>query len=158
MSGRKGASLLAGEDTELCFALRASGWRFWYDDALILRHFITKERLQWEYALRLMRGMGRAAPFFHLYLMELKAPPFDRYPNWKKTWVFQWAKTFHALLKLFLSHPGQCLSRRSDSAAALKFEKILGEIATLFSLFGRYGKIGDQIRNAAWAQRKRGRS
>jgi glycosyltransferase involved in cell wall biosynthesis len=57
MSGRKGTRLAAGEDAELCFALRASGWRFWYDDDLVLRHFISKERLRWNYALRIMRGM-----------------------------------------------------------------------------------------------------
>ncbi|HEY0257611.1 MAG TPA: glycosyltransferase, partial [Candidatus Methylacidiphilales bacterium] len=77
MSGRDGNRLLAGEDTELCFALRALGWHLWYDDALQLRHFIPKERLRWDYARRLMQGMGKASILFELYLLALDRPPFQ---------------------------------------------------------------------------------
>jgi glycosyltransferase involved in cell wall biosynthesis len=152
LSGRKGNRLLAGEDTELCFALRASGWRFWYDDDLVLRHFIPKARLQWDYALRLMRGMGESSALFALYLSALNGPPFDVYPAWKRTWLFQILKALRQFVRATLPHPRSCLRQPEGSLAVLELEKLKGRLASLWALRGRYKKLQEDIRQAPWAK------
>lgn len=49
---RKGSELSSGGDHELCYALSIMGYDIWYDDRLKFFHFITKERLTWEYFIR----------------------------------------------------------------------------------------------------------
>ena len=152
MSGRKGNRLLTGEDTEFCFALRASGWRLWYDDELFLRHFIPKGRLNWDYAVRLMSGKGEASTLFVLYLCALNAPPFNTYPAWKKTWLFQTLKAHWRLARAILAHPEVCFRQQEGFLPTLKFEEMKTEVAAMWSLLGRYKKTENQIKNGAWAR------
>ena len=152
MSGRKGNRILMGEDTELCFALRASGWRIWYDDDLVLRHFIPKERLQWNYALRLMRGMGESSTLLELYLFALNGPPFGAYAAWKKTWFFQTCKILRQFVAFLLFHPDARRQESEGSIAALEREKLKGQLDAVWGLRGRYAKLQEAIRQAAWAK------
>jgi glycosyltransferase involved in cell wall biosynthesis len=146
MSGRSGKNLGAGEDTELCYALREAGWRFWYDDTLVLRHFIPKERLTWPYALRLTRGMGASSVMHDLYLHALRRPPFAHYPAWKKTWLFQIFKASKELLLLGARHPVACATRPEGSWPALQFELARAKLGRLIDLAGAYQKLQTQIR------------
>lgn len=52
LTDRKGAELASGGDYELCLALAIVGYDVWYDDRLRFTHFITRERLTWDYYLR----------------------------------------------------------------------------------------------------------
>jgi glycosyltransferase involved in cell wall biosynthesis len=52
LTDRKGAELSSGGDYELCLALSISGYDIWYDERLLFIHFITQERLTWQYFLR----------------------------------------------------------------------------------------------------------
>jgi glycosyltransferase involved in cell wall biosynthesis len=151
MSGRKGSHLLAGEDTELCFALRASGWRLWYDNDLVLRHFIPQARLQWGYALGLMRGMGASSTFFAIYLFALNGPPFDLYPGWKRTWSFQFLKAFREFLTVALARPGDYFRPRDGSVGVLELEREKSRLESLWQLRGRYRELQEDIRRSAWA-------
>jgi len=152
LSGRKGNRLSMGEDTELCFAIRASGWRFWYDDDLILQHFIPKERLRWDYVIRLIRGLGEASAFFVLYLIALNAPPHNRRPAWKKSWSFQLLKTLQQIGKIILSHPIESLSHQEGAMPALQFKQFTAQLATLWSLSGSYNRTLESIRRAPWVK------
>jgi len=67
MVGRKGASLLAGEDTEIGFRIRNAGWELWYCPEMRLKHCVQKHRISQAYLCRLMTGMGRAAPVLALH-------------------------------------------------------------------------------------------
>jgi len=154
MSDRKGNLLSTGGDTEICFALRESGWRFWYDDALVLRHFIPKERLQWSYALRLMRGMGEASALFELYLFALNRPPFHARPAWKKSWLFSALKALRQLGAVILSHPSDCFRQPEGSPHALNFKMCSGRWVALWALCGRYKKLGEEIRRSPWVHVK----
>jgi glycosyltransferase involved in cell wall biosynthesis len=55
LSDRKGAALTSGGDYELCYALAILGYDIWYDERLKFDHFITRERLTWEYFMRYAR-------------------------------------------------------------------------------------------------------
>ena len=52
LTDRKGKELTSGGDYELCLAIAILGYDIWYDDQLRFTHFITRERLTWEYFLR----------------------------------------------------------------------------------------------------------
>lgn len=49
---RKGRQLSSGGDYELCYALYILGYDIWYDDQLRFKHYITRERLNWDYFMR----------------------------------------------------------------------------------------------------------
>ncbi len=65
--GRSGEKLSAGEDSEICCALRLAGWRLYYHPGLHMQHCIYEDRLSWTYLCGLFRGFGGAAPFLELY-------------------------------------------------------------------------------------------
>lgn len=52
LTDRKGSDLSSGGDHELCYALSIMGYAIWYDERLKFKHFITRERLTWEYFIR----------------------------------------------------------------------------------------------------------
>ena len=62
LTDRKGNSLSAGGDTEICYALRNEGWKIWYDHRLKFKHYISEKRLNWKYLRKLFRGFGQASP------------------------------------------------------------------------------------------------
>lgn len=49
LTDRRGVELSSGGDYELCLALAILGYDIWYDERLRFTHFITRERLTWEY-------------------------------------------------------------------------------------------------------------
>ena len=65
--GRKGSSLTAGEDSEICLALIRRGWKLWYDTSLKLRHYIPTVRLSEEYLIRMYEGFGKAEMILSIY-------------------------------------------------------------------------------------------
>jgi glycosyltransferase involved in cell wall biosynthesis len=152
MSGRKGGRLTAGEDTELCFALRACGWRFWYDNELVLEHFIPQERLQWSYAVKLMRGLGESSPFIALYLFALNGPLPEAYPAWKKTWSFQFLKVLWKAIRVAFRHPDAPFRQPEGSPWVLEWGRVQGHASALWDLRGRYTELQESIRHSAWAK------
>ena len=52
LTDRRGAELSSGGDFELCYALAILGYDIWYDERLRFTHYITRERLTWEYFVR----------------------------------------------------------------------------------------------------------
>ncbi len=75
LSGRKGASIASGEDSEFCFGLRLIGWRIRYEPRLRLRHFLPAARLRRDYLCRLLLGMGVAHPVLETYRRALSPRP-----------------------------------------------------------------------------------
>ena len=49
LTDRRGVELSSGGDYELCLALAILGYDIWYDDRLRFTHFITRERITWQY-------------------------------------------------------------------------------------------------------------
>lgn len=55
LTDRKGIELSSGGDYELCYAFALAGYDLVYNDRLKFKHYITKERLTWEYFIRYAR-------------------------------------------------------------------------------------------------------
>lgn len=67
LTGRRGRRLTSGEDSELCIALRAAGWKQWYDPRLTFQHYMPKDRLRWSYLRGLFRRIGASRLQLALY-------------------------------------------------------------------------------------------
>ena len=58
LSGRKGDSLVSGEDSEICEKARKLGYKIYKLTSLKYTHFISPERLTWDYLTQLNTGFG----------------------------------------------------------------------------------------------------
>jgi glycosyltransferase involved in cell wall biosynthesis len=67
LSGRKGNSLLAGDDAELCFYVLLKGYKLWYNEDLTFKHFLQLKRLNKNYVANMYRGFGKTIPYLNLY-------------------------------------------------------------------------------------------
>jgi cellulose synthase/poly-beta-1,6-N-acetylglucosamine synthase-like glycosyltransferase len=152
--GGSSLPLKTGEDTELCFALRAGGGRLYYEPKLEIEHYMPPERLTWPKALRLMRTMGNASVLLDLYQIALGTSHFATRPAWKNSWLFYELKALRHLALLVLSHPLDCLSKPEGSGSAVEFEKTMGQLSTLWALRGRYNKMQEEIRHSTWARER----
>jgi glycosyltransferase involved in cell wall biosynthesis len=103
--GRQGAAPSAGEDHELCFALRLAGWGLWYEPRLQLHHFLPARRLEWRHLKSLHRGFGASSVYFDLYRAALKGNPKTFREHLKRTrpWKILTA------LRIVLWHQGKLL-------------------------------------------------
>ena len=87
-SAKRGAVLSGGEDVELGNALQLAGYKTWYDERLRLRHFMYKERLSWDYLLRVGCGTATSDLTALVYYALLREPTLDaatfgrRYYRW----------------------------------------------------------------------------
>ncbi|MFY7899348.1 MAG: glycosyltransferase [Chitinophagaceae bacterium] len=70
-SDRKGDSLVAGGDWEICFLARFMRFRIWYYDALVLHHFMTPNRLTINYLKKLHYSFGLSDVFnWHYFIYK----------------------------------------------------------------------------------------
>jgi hypothetical protein len=81
LTDRKGDSLSSGGDGEYCFFARLLGFEIHYTDELKFHHFIPKERIKWEYNMRISYAIGFSFSFLLLYKFF--------YDNKSKNW-FTW--------------------------------------------------------------------
>jgi glycosyltransferase involved in cell wall biosynthesis len=150
---RQGASLSAGGDAELCYALRLAGWRLWYEPRLRLRHFITERRLRWEYLRMLNRGFGEASVGTDPYEIALREDRSGAKERLRRTWSWRTLATLKCLvrqpIKLLLSfrHP---LENDPD---VLVLEGHLGRLTELFRMRRVYGRNVREVRQAQWRQK-----
>jgi glycosyltransferase involved in cell wall biosynthesis len=61
-----------GEDIELCLAIKLAGYKIWYDDQLIFQHYITREKLEWDYVTRLVKEGGAMSAIVGIYKAAIK--------------------------------------------------------------------------------------
>lgn len=60
LQGRDGKTLVAGEDTELMYALRLVGGKLYYNSKMTFKHYMPAARINWEYLKKLWFGFGMA--------------------------------------------------------------------------------------------------
>lgn len=61
-----------GEDIELCLAIKLSGYQIWYDEALTFGHYISKEKLNWAYLVKLVKEGSVMSSIVGIYKAALK--------------------------------------------------------------------------------------
>ena len=58
LKGRDGKSLVAGEDTELTYALKLIGGKLYYSSEMQFRHYMPPQRITWNYLMKLNETFG----------------------------------------------------------------------------------------------------
>lgn len=94
-TGRKGKKLSAGEDSEMCLAMRIAGYKIWYDERLTFKHFIPADRCTLDYLKRAQKGMQNSGFYsrYYLYVVKGQEINFSR-PFWIK-------EIYYALMSIF---------------------------------------------------------
>lgn len=150
LSGRKGLSLSAGEDSEICFALRLAGWRLWYDERLKLQHYLPPHRLEWSYLRRLHRGFGASLVVLGVYLQILQ-PSSRMFSRLRRKWLIETTGCFCLLMielgKSYLS-PSQSLEAEQ---ALLQSEYYKGKLQALLGHRRDYAQMVERIQTLAKA-------
>lgn len=65
--GRKGSSMMAGEDTELCILGKQLGYSIYYDSRLRYYHYIPQSRISWKSLIRLWEGFSKSHVYLGMY-------------------------------------------------------------------------------------------
>jgi glycosyltransferase involved in cell wall biosynthesis len=149
---RQGEKLSAGQDTELCFALRLAGWRLWYDPRLRLFHYLPAGRLKWRYLRLLCRGFGEASVSFDSYEIAFNSNGAHSglVKRVKTTWLWRTLATTKSLLR----HPVKlALSLRmplESDPDVLLIENYWGRLRELFRRRKTYGSNIREINAAPW--------
>lgn len=80
LTDRRGAELSSGGDYELCLALAILGYEIWYDERLRFKHFITRERLRWEYFERYAYESSKCFNVLSSYKLVAENKAINRLP------------------------------------------------------------------------------
>lgn len=90
--GRKGNSLICGEDVELCFAIYLSGYKIVADNRLLFKHFVPKQRQKMSYINKLSYGHGYTNVLLNGYysILNNDLRPFNKVLD---AWLLSSTKT-----------------------------------------------------------------
>ncbi len=100
LTGRKGKNLSAGEDSEICARIKLLGYKILYSPDLQFKHFISSNRLKWDYLLNLHVGFAKTFIVLHLYDLALKKKTISNL-YWLKQSLFYFARVIKYLFLYF---------------------------------------------------------
>ncbi|QYY36320.1 glycosyltransferase [Ruficoccus sp. ZRK36] len=152
LTDRKGKELTSGGDTEICAALRLSGWKIWYEPALLIQHFIPTGRLNWDYLTRLNIGFGKQSVYLDAYYALL--PSFTHGTPAPPCWMSESLKAVRALIGLFPQIAFRSEQSREGSASWLIWKNQCARLATLLRERGSYAERFRRIAGAKWNHSK----
>ncbi|GAA0880881.1 hypothetical protein GCM10009119_38510 [Algoriphagus jejuensis] len=111
LADRTGKSLSSGGDVELGLAVQLLGYELHYDERLKFDHFIETHRLNWDYYLRLKRGISKSFPLLESY----KCHEFQEVTAFRSHLVSLFFISIKGLVKSFVWR--LCLSSKSNEVA-----------------------------------------
>lgn len=76
LNGRVGSSMLGSEDAEALSYIHQAGWEIWYSPHMEVEHIIPSWRLERNYLISLMRGVGLARYHLRMRLLQAWQRPF----------------------------------------------------------------------------------
>lgn len=91
---------VTGEDTELCQLFRHFGYKFGFDTRITVQHRIDPSRLDWPYARRLARSIGRGGLGIDAILMMGDDVESSFFGRLRTTWWWMAARRLKRLVKL----------------------------------------------------------
>lgn len=102
LADRMAAQLTSGGDHELCFGLSLAGFDILYDERLTFKHFITSDRLSWQYYQRYIKESAGCFEVLEPYKILLETNKTSWFAFYKrlgrsflyhiKKWVPLWWK------------------------------------------------------------------
>jgi GT2 family glycosyltransferase len=147
--GRQGSGVGAGEDSEMTYCLRLSGWRLWIDPRLRIQHFLPVRRLTWSYARRLAYGSAFATPERDALVYACKPPRHGlavRVRHTRERWLWQTAAAFVRLLGAWRGLTKRLFGAPEGDADVLQAEFRLGRLRGLLAMRTTYDRRAREIR------------
>ncbi|HUP39250.1 MAG TPA: glycosyltransferase [Vicinamibacterales bacterium] len=148
--GRQGTGLGAGEDSEMTYCLRLSGWRLRIDPRLRIKHFLPARRLIWSYARRLAYGSAFATPERDALMYACKPPRRGvtyQLRLLRERWFWQMGATLKQLVPAWRGVLKRRLGRGTDGDLdVLQAEFVLGRVNGLLAMRRTYNARAKEIR------------
>jgi glycosyltransferase involved in cell wall biosynthesis len=125
--GRVDASLVTAEDIEALLHIRKTGWEIWYNPEMQIAHRIPKNRLEKEYLIKLMRGIGLSR--YHTRMLG--------FPAWQRIFVFPiyMANDLKKIILHFIKHRSVL---KTDVVSACEMELFIGSFISPLYIWSRY--------------------
>jgi glycosyltransferase involved in cell wall biosynthesis len=122
--GRVGKSMLAGEDAEALLYIYRAGWEIWYNPTMEIQHIIPSWRLEKNYLIPMMRGIGLSR--HHLRMIVAK--------SWQKPFlsILYLLSDFRKIILYLIAHP---TILESDIVGACEKEMLLSTLISPFYLW-----------------------
>jgi GT2 family glycosyltransferase len=146
LTGGIGTKRSAGEDTELCLAVRLLGYRIVYDPLLHFVHFMPVRRLQWKTLVAIARANGQASVCYSPYRYHFARRQGHRYPvhtHWQRELLAN--LTFLLNGRTWLRY---FFGKNEGNPAVIRIERQLAKLKALLQLrrhydesFHRIGKL-----------------
>lgn len=156
-TGHQGSRLYAGEDSELCCALRFGGWRLWYDPSLRLQHFIAAERLTWAYLRRQAHDWGMSTPLLDPYYIELAKLGIGADGNggesrgWlRESWGWHLLAAIKKLLGSLVTELRYCVFTYEGEERQLVIDSAIGRLQGLLRFRRARGAALGSMRQRSW--------
>lgn len=141
---RAGSRLLSGGDLELCFALRLTRWRLWYDPSLVFLHLLGESRFQPRYLSRLHSGFGAGSVMLDAYDWVLGNDA--RFPTRRHRSV-AWQL---AIALRTLAFPQRIVRQHGRIPPEFVAAKYRGRFLQLLRMGFAYDRSFQEIENAPW--------
>jgi glycosyltransferase involved in cell wall biosynthesis len=152
LTGRQKDKLTGGEDHELCYALALIGYQIWYDNKLIFRHFIPKERMNYDYINKNIIQFAKSEQYLSIYKILLR---HGHEKKTRKNWSWIIVQKFRFLIHdIFIFIKCRLLSDTPFSSTLLQASLN----SFLFLLFNRrhYLSTLEKIQKSAWYNQSKG--
>ena len=114
--GRVGKNITAGEDTELCYAIRLLGYHLYYNKDLELKHFMPANRMNIKYLSKMFEGFGKAFARLNSYRVLLDKNRFRLYPWWREWIAAKRRIIFFSILQIFVLNRNKKIKIITDKA------------------------------------------
>lgn len=148
LTGRIGGRLAAGDDSEICLALRLAGWKLWYDERLEIQHYLSAARLRWDYLKRLVRGFGASSVLLSVYKMILVKNVNTLRGRTGKIWLWKLRSKLQSLIQL--EYDRLLKYTDDDMDLELKRQELIGGVQELLKIRGKLDFYTYEVRNAPW--------
>jgi GT2 family glycosyltransferase len=150
LTGSIGKKIVGGEDAELTLSLRLSGWDLRIDPRLRLQHFMPRQRLEWSYTRRLLRGYGASDALLDAY-SERSVSLRSGFRRWlSERWWYQFGASLGRMVRRPRAVIAALLSDGDGRHDIIEIERQVGRVLGLLHYRRRYGQLRREVRDAPW--------
>jgi glycosyltransferase involved in cell wall biosynthesis len=143
LSDRKGTQLISGGDVEFCYLVKYFGFEVWYNRELKFKHYMTTQRLNWDYMKKLYAANGETNVYTTAYkYVQLH----NRVPGQNLTLPF-WIDSLIHKVKTVINFRAKVKHKMRDvgDAEALRYIAMKAEAMEIWNLKNDYLKIYQSI-------------
>ena len=144
LSDRKGSSLASGGDHELCLVLKIAGYKVWHESELKFKHFITRQRLNWEYLLNLTECIHFSSVYLKPYY-EFLGDDSGKQLERRTSWIANAGKAARKLAKYCRMYI-ECRIKYEDTTEVRRqMKKHVGELKGWWAIRKKYGNLCETV-------------